>query len=85
MVFTAVRTQTLPVSAMFMNGSGRNKQYVWRTVYTCILPSFGALGQTVSYEKIFLEIGQSEKRIGCGDHICYGIETKLTISIENFT
>ena len=22
---------------------------------------------------------------GCGDHICYGIETKLTISIENLT
>jgi hypothetical protein len=34
------------------------------------LPSFGSFGQTVSEEKILLEIDQSETRTVCGDHVC---------------
>jgi hypothetical protein len=37
---------------MFINGSGRNEQYLQRTFYRCFLPSFGSFGQAVS-EEIF--------------------------------
>jgi hypothetical protein len=32
--------------------------------------SFGSLVYSVSEEKIFLEIDQSETRIACGGHVC---------------
>ena len=42
-----------PVTAMFVNGSGRNEQSVQRTFHRRFLPSFGSFGQAVSEEKIF--------------------------------
>ena len=38
---------------MFVNGSGRNEQYLQRTFHRCFLPSFGSFGKAVSEEKIF--------------------------------
>jgi hypothetical protein len=37
---------------MFVNGSGRNEQYLQRTAHKCFLPSFGSFGQAISEEKI---------------------------------
>jgi len=37
---------------MFVNGSGRNEQYLLRTFHRCFLPSFASFGQAVSEEKI---------------------------------
>jgi hypothetical protein len=51
---SANRKQESPVVAMFLNGSGRNEQYLQRTFHRCFLPSFGSFGQAVSEEKIFL-------------------------------
>jgi hypothetical protein len=73
--FILIRLQTLPsqailvsetgmpVAAMFVYGSGRNYQSLWRTFNRCFLPSLGSFGKSVSEEKIFLEIIQSETRI----------------------
>jgi hypothetical protein len=58
----------------------KNKNCLWRPYlltdrdksaifHRCFLPSFGSFGQTVSEEKIFLEIDQSETRIACGGHV----------------
>ena len=44
--------QELPVVAMFINGSGRNEQYLQRIFHRCFLPSFGSFGQAVSEETI---------------------------------
>jgi hypothetical protein len=45
--------QELPLVAMFINGSGRNEQSLWRTFHRCFLPSFGLFGE-VDSEKIFI-------------------------------
>ena len=44
--------QELPVTAMFVNGQGRNEQTLQRTFQGCFLPSFHSFGKVVS-EKIF--------------------------------
>ena len=44
--------QEWPVSAMFVNGSGRNQQSSQRICHRCFLPSFGSFGQAVSEKKI---------------------------------
>ena len=44
--------QEWPVVAMFVNGSGRNEQFLQRTFHRCFLPNFGSFGQAVSEEKI---------------------------------
>ena len=44
--------QEWPVASMFVNGSGRNEQYLQRTCHRCFQPSFGSFGQAVSEEKI---------------------------------
>jgi hypothetical protein len=49
---SANQKQESPVAAMFVNGSGRNKQSLQRTFHRCFLSSFGSLGQAVSEEKI---------------------------------
>jgi hypothetical protein len=36
---------------MFVNGSGRNEQSLYRTTHRCFLPSFGSFGKEVSEEK----------------------------------
>jgi hypothetical protein len=56
----------------FVNGSGRNEQYLQRTFHRCFLPSVGSFGQAVSEEKI-LKIGQSETRIAYGGHLYFHI------------
>ena len=45
--------QEMPVVAMFVNGSGRNEQYLQMTFQGCILPNFDSFGQVVSNENIF--------------------------------
>ena len=45
--------QESSVVAMFVNGSGRNEQYLQRTFHRCFLPRFGSFGKVVSEEKIF--------------------------------
>jgi hypothetical protein len=62
--------QELSMVAIFVNRSGRNEQSQQRTFHRCFLPSFGSFGQTVSEEKIFLEINQSKTRMACGGHVC---------------
>ena len=44
--------QELPVTAMFVNGSGRNVQYLYRTFHRCFLPSVSSFGYVVLVEKI---------------------------------
>ena len=61
---SAYQKQELPVAAMFVNGSGRNEQSLYRS----FLPNFSSFGKAVSEEKI--EINQSETRMACGDHVC---------------
>ena len=53
---SANQKQESPVSAMSVNGSGRNQQSVQRTFHRCFLPSFGSFGQAVSEKKIFLNL-----------------------------
>ena len=48
-----IRNNSLPMVAMFVNGSGRNEQSLQRTFHRCFLPSFGSFGKAVSEEKIF--------------------------------
>ena len=45
--------QELPMAAIFVNGSGRNEQYLQRTSHRCILPCFSSFGKAVSEQKIF--------------------------------
>ena len=45
--------QELPVVAMFVNGSGQNKQSLQRTFHRCFLPNFSSFRKAVSEEKIF--------------------------------
>jgi hypothetical protein len=40
---------------MFVNGSGRNEQYLSMAFHSCYLSSFGSFGQAVSEEKICYE------------------------------
>ena len=44
--------QELPVTALFINGSGRNVQSLQRTFHRCFLPSFSSFGKVVLEEKI---------------------------------
>jgi hypothetical protein len=39
------------VAAMFVNGSGQNKQSQQRTFHSCFLTSFGSFGETLSEDK----------------------------------
>ena len=39
--------QELRMAAIFVNGSGRNEEYLQRTSHKCILPSFGSFGKAV--------------------------------------
>jgi hypothetical protein len=50
--FTSNQKQKSSVTAMFVNGSGRNEQSLQRTFHRCFLPSFGSFGQAVSEAKI---------------------------------
>ena len=50
---SANQKQELPVASMFVNGSRRNDQSLWRTFHRCFLPSFGSFGYVISEEEIF--------------------------------
>ena len=39
--------------AMFVNGTGRNEQTLYRAFHRCFLPSFASFSKVVSEEKIF--------------------------------
>ena len=45
--------QELPVTAMFVNGTGRNKPSLKRTFQGCFLPNVSSFGKAVSEENIF--------------------------------
>ena len=49
---SANQKQELPMAAMFVDGSGQNKQSLERTFHRCFLPSFSSFGWGVSEEKI---------------------------------
>jgi hypothetical protein len=57
------------MAAMFVNGSGRNEQSLYRTFHRCCSSSFSSIDQAVSEEKILKKIVQSETRIACGGHV----------------
>ena len=59
------QNQEWPVAARFVNGSGRNEQFLQRTFHRCFLPSFCLFAEVVS-EKI----NQSETRIAFGGFVC---------------
>jgi hypothetical protein len=50
---------------MFVNGTGRNEQTLYRVFHRCFLPSFASFSQAVSEEKIFKKSSQavSEEKI----------------------
>ena len=75
--------QEWSVAAMFVNGSGRNEQFLQRTFHRCFLPSFGPFGQAVSEEKIFIRPIRNKN---CLWRPCLlmDIGTKLPIFIEDF-
>ena len=47
------KKQELPMVAMFVNGSKRNKQFLQKIFHRGFLPRFGPFGQAVSEQKIF--------------------------------
>ena len=51
----------LPVAAMFVNGSARDKQSLERTCHRCFLLSVGSFDQVVSEEKIFFSANQKQE------------------------
>jgi len=51
------------VVAMFVNGSGRNKQSLQRTFHRCFLPSFASFGQVVSEEKILKKLANQKQEL----------------------
>ena len=50
---STIQKQELPMVAMFVNGSKRNKHFPQRTFHSCLLPRFGPFGRAVSEQKIF--------------------------------
>ena len=49
---SANQKQESPMVAMFVDGSGRNEETLYRTLYRCFLPSLVPFGLAVSEEKI---------------------------------
>ena len=47
------QNQELPVVAMFINGSGRNQQFLQKTFHRCFLPNCSSFGKAVIEEKTF--------------------------------
>jgi hypothetical protein len=60
---SANQKQELPVTAMFVNGSGWNEQSLSRTFHRCFLPSFDSFGQVVSEEKIFFKSANQKQEL----------------------
>ena len=53
----------LPMAAMFVIGSERNKQSLLKTFHRCFLLSFGSLGYVVSEEKIFQKSTNQKQKL----------------------
>ena len=53
----------LPVTTMFVDGSGRNEQSLQRTCHRCFLSSLGLFGQAVSEENIFLKSANQKQEL----------------------
>ena len=54
--------QVLPVTAMFVNGSGQNELSIQKTFHRCILRSFGSLDKALSEAK-FLQKSTNPKQV----------------------
>ena len=64
-----------PVTAMFVNGSGRNEHLYRRPSIDASYQVSDHLAKQFQRRK-FLEINQSETRIACGSHVCIWIGMK---------
>ena len=53
--------QELPVTAMLVNGTGRNEQSLNRIFQGCFLPNIGSFGKAVS-EEIFFQKSTNQKQ-----------------------
>ena len=60
---SANQKQELPVVAMFVNGSGRNEQFLQRTFHRCFLLSFISFGQAVPEEKLFQKSNNKKQEL----------------------
>ena len=60
----------LPVAVMFVNGSKRNEQYLYRGVHRLLPTKIQFIGLSGFRRNDFLEIDQSETRIAFGGHVC---------------
>jgi hypothetical protein len=54
--------QELPVAVIFVNGSGRNEQSLYRTLNRCVLSSFSSFGLAVS-ENIFKKSANQKQEL----------------------
>ena len=75
--------QALPMAAMFVYGSKRNKKNTYRE--SSIDASYQVSVHLAKWfqSRRFLEIDQSETRSACGGHVCVWIGTKLAIFTED--
>jgi hypothetical protein len=58
---SANQKQESPLTAIFVNGSGRNEQSLQRTFHRCFLPSFGSFGQVVSEKILKKSVNQKQE------------------------
>ena len=66
--------QELPVVAMFVSESGRNKQSLQRTFQGCFIPRFDSFGQAVSEEKIFQKSTNQKQELPVAAIFVSGLE-----------
>ena len=57
------KKQELPMTAMFVNGSKRNEQFLQRNTHRCFLPRFGPFGLSVSEQKIFQKSTNQKQKL----------------------
>jgi hypothetical protein len=73
--FLEIDQSELPVVAMFVNGSGRNEQTLYRT----FLPSFASFSKAVSEEKIFKKSTNQKQELSVQN---YTIESILDLFLR---
>jgi hypothetical protein len=57
---------------MFVNGSGRNEQTLYRAFHRCFLPSFALFSKAVSEEKIFKKSTNQKQELSVVAMFVYG-------------
>ena len=67
---SANQKQELPMSAMFVNESELNEQYLQRTFQGCFLPCLGSLGKAASDEKIFQKSTNQKQELPVAAMFC---------------